>query len=102
MQILKKKDRFAELSKVNCLSEEYLKILLRELNSTLPKPNRIKEFTGISSNTVLQLEKIGIKNTVKLFDRIINAKGRKELANSTGISEVEIKELTKLLNSKDE
>jgi hypothetical protein len=67
IQVLKKKDQFAKLQEVDCLSCDYLTILLRELNSTLPKPNKIKEFTGISNDTVVRLEKIGIKNTVKLY-----------------------------------
>jgi hypothetical protein len=96
IQVLKKKDQFAKLQEVDCLSGDYLTILLRELNSTLPKPNKIKEFTGISNDTVVQLEKIGIKNTVKLFDRVLNAKSRKELAETTGVAGIEILELTKL------
>lgn len=63
IQLLKKKEKFTELSGVDCLSGDYLKILLRELNSTLPKPNRINEFSGITSDTVSRLEKIGITNT---------------------------------------
>jgi hypothetical protein len=94
--LLKKKDKFAELKKVDCLSGDYLTILLRELNSTLPKPNKIKEFSGISNDTVVRLEKIGIKDTVKLFDRVLNAKSRKELAETTGVAGIEILELTKL------
>ena len=96
IQLLKKKDKFAELQKVDCLSGDYLTILLRELNSTLPKANKIKEFSGISNDTVLRLEKNGIKDTVKLFDRVLNAKSRKELAETTGVSDIEILELTKL------
>ncbi len=96
MQILKKKEKFAELSKVDCLSGDYLTILLRELNSTLPKPNKIKEFVGISTDTILKLEKIGIKNTVKLFDKVKNARNRKEFANITGINDSDVLELTKL------
>jgi hypothetical protein len=96
MQLLKKKDKFTELQKIECLSGDYLTILLRELNSTLPKPNKIRDFSGISNDTVVRLEKIGIKDTVMLFDRVINAKSRKELAETTGITDTEIMELTKL------
>jgi hypothetical protein len=96
IQALKTKDKFAELSKVACFSVDYLTILLRELNSTLPKPNKIKDFSGISNDTVVRLEKIGIKNTVKLFDRVLNAESRKELAENTGVTDIEILELTKL------
>ena len=63
IRLLKKEEKFAELSKVDCLSGNYLTILLRELNSNLPKPNKISEFQGISKDTVTRLEKIGINNT---------------------------------------
>lgn len=95
-KLLKKKDKLAELSRVDCLSEDYLKILLREINSIQPKPNKIKEFIGISTETVSKLEKIGIKDTVKLFDRVLTPESRKELAEKTNISTSEILELTKL------
>ena len=71
IQLLKKKDKFTELSTVDCLSEDYLTILLRELKSTLPKPNRIGDFNVISKDSVDKLEKIGIKNTERLFDKVI-------------------------------
>jgi hypothetical protein len=95
-QTLRKKDKLAELSKVNCLSGDYLAILLRELNSIHPKPIKMKEFIGISSDTVFKLEKVGIKDTIGLFDNIITPKSRKELANKTGITDSEIMELAKL------
>ena len=40
IQLLKKKDKFIELSAIDCLSNEYLTVLLRELKSILPKPNK--------------------------------------------------------------
>ena len=40
-KLLKKKEKLAELSRVECLSEDYLVILLREINSIQPKPNKI-------------------------------------------------------------
>lgn len=96
IQILKKKDKLAELSKVDCFSGDYLTILLRELNSTLPKPNKIADFPGISNDTVDKLEKIGIKNTEKLYNSILTKSKRQNFADSTGISDKDILELTKL------
>ena len=96
IQILKKKDKFAELSKVDCLSGDYLTILLRELNSTLPKPNKIADFTGISKDTVGRLEKVDIKNTEKLYNKVVTKSDRQKLADSTGINDRDILELTKL------
>jgi len=96
MQILKKKDKFAELSKVACLAGDYLTILLRELNSTYPKPNKIADFIWISKNTIDKLAKIGIINTEKLYDKVLTKIDRLKLADSTGIDYTEILELTKL------
>ncbi|MDY0211200.1 MAG: DUF4332 domain-containing protein [Bacteroidales bacterium] len=96
MQILKKKDKFTELSKVACLSGDYLTILLRELNSTLPKPNKIADFIWLSKNTIDKLEHIGIINTGKLYDKVLTKIDRLKLADSTGIDYTEILELTKL------
>lgn len=96
MQILKKKDKFTELSKVACLSGDYLTILLRELNSTFPKPNKIADFIWLSKNTIDKLENIGIINTEKLYDKVLTKIDRLKLADSTGIDYTEILELTKL------
>ncbi len=96
IQLLKKKDRFNELSKVECLSADFLTILLRELNSTLPKPNKIADFIGISSETVGKLHKVGITNTEKLYAMVITKSDRLKLADLTELSETDIIELTKL------
>jgi hypothetical protein len=59
IQTLRNKKRFIELSKVGIFSGDYLVILLRELNSIHPKPNKISDFKGISPETILKLEKSG-------------------------------------------
>ncbi len=94
--MLKSKIRQIELAKNPLFSAEYLTILLRELNSIQAKPNKLKEFIGISADTINKLEKEGIKDTLKLFERVRTIKSRKELADKTGINENEILELTKL------
>ncbi len=96
IQILKNKNKFAELSKVDCFSGDYLTILLRELNSTLPKPNKFIDFTGVSKDTVAKLGEINIKNTEQLYIKVITKSDRQKLADSTGISDKEILKLTRL------
>jgi hypothetical protein len=73
-----------------------LTILLRELNSTFPKPNKIADFIRISKNTINKLAKAGIINTEKLYDKVLTKIDRQKLADSTGIDYTEILELTKL------
>lgn len=96
MQTLKKKEKLEELSKMHSLSADYLKILLRELKSMLPKPNKIRDFHGISPNTIAKLDKLGIKTTLKLFDGVVDANCRTRLAAEAGINDTDIMELTKL------
>ena len=96
MQLLKKKDRLLELQKEECLSGDYLKILLRELNSMVPKPNKLKDFPGLPDGVSDSLEKIGIKNTFKLYDRVLTPEKRANLAKETGIDAAKILELTGL------
>lgn len=96
LQLLKKKDKLGALSKVECFSSDYLTILLRELNSILPKPNKIADFAGIPIDVVEKLGQIGIKTTVNLYERVITKTDRQLLANATGINYLQIEELTKL------
>lgn len=96
IELIRKKDKFAELSKVDSLSGDYLTVLLRELNSTLPKPNKLADFVGISKNTFDNLEKAGITNTEKLYDKVLKKSDRQKLADSLGIDPQDIMELTRL------
>lgn len=95
-QTLKKKDKFDSLSKENSFKGDYLVILLREINSTLPKPNKISDFIGITAETAAKLEKAGVKDTQKLYDKVKTPQSRNELAKITGITPEIILELTKL------
>ncbi len=95
-QTLKKKDKLKELSKKKPLNEEYLTILLREINSINPKSNKIKDFVSIDPKIIQKLEKEGIKDTVKLFDLVKTKKDRKKLSEELKIKEEDVLELTKL------
>lgn len=94
-QLLKKKENIKELT-IAGLSEEYLTILLREINSIHPKPNKLKEFEGMNEEIISKLEKIGIKDTVALFEKVKTPDDRKKLADKTGLTQDEIIVLTKL------
>ena len=45
---------------------------------------------------ILKLEKLGIKNTLQIFDKILSPQSRNEISIQTGISESEILKLAKL------
>jgi predicted flap endonuclease-1-like 5' DNA nuclease len=96
MQLLKKKDTFSQLSKQDVFAGDYLTILLRELNSTLPKPNKLAEFISISPETINNLEKAGITNTEKLYNKVQTKSDRENLSQATGVDLKDILTLTKL------
>jgi len=93
---LKNRAKLQDLSKRTGIQEGYLKILIREVNSYRQRPNKIRDFPGISENAILELEDLGIKNTLQLFDRILTPQSRNEISSQTGISENEILRLAKL------
>ncbi len=95
-KVLKNKNKLQNFSKQSGLQEDYLKILIREVNNYRQNPNKINNFPEISEDVVLKLERLGIKNTLQLFDKIIIQKSRNEILNQTGISKNEILKLTKL------
>ena len=93
---LKNKKRLQDFSKATGLPEDYLKILVREVNSYRQKPNQIKDFPHISEDGIMELEKLGLKNTLQLFDKVLTPQSREELSRRTGIDTDEIMRLTRL------
>lgn len=97
-QMLKNKKQMAGLSSMQLFTAEYLTVLLREINSMLPKPNKLNEFSCVSAEMLGKLEEHGITNTLQLYDKTFNAVGRKNLAEKTGL---EVQRLTKLAKLAD-
>ncbi len=95
-QTLKKKGKIEEFVGTGIFDENYLVVLLREINSMQPKPCKIEEFKDVSPDMLASLVKEGIRTTVQLFDRVKTVSTRKELAQKTGIPETEILLLTSL------
>lgn len=95
-QFLKKATNTEPLVHSGLVPEEYLKVLLREINSLQPKPCKIEEFTMLNRATVQKLSDMGIRTTLQLFDHVCKASARKVLAENTGIPEDELKLLASL------
>ena len=93
---LKDKDKIQEFSKQSGLPADYLEVLKRVVNGYKQKPNQIKDFTCIPEVVSNKLDKLGIKNTLKLYDEILTHQKRTEFSQKTGISEDETIRLTKL------
>ncbi len=95
-QFLKKASNTELLVLSGVVPEEYLKVLLREINSLQPKPCKIEEFTMLDKTSIQKLSDLGIRTTLQLFDQVCKASARKALAENTGIPEDELKLLASL------
>jgi hypothetical protein len=96
LKVLKDKQKFSEINSQNIFPNNYLTILLRELNSILPKPIKLSDFKNISKDAIVKLEAHKIKNTIKLFDKILTPESREELSHNLNISKEDIMKLTRL------
>lgn len=83
-QWLKKKSNWAAITNNDLLTEEYLTILLREINSINPKTNKFADFPGIKPQVVSRLTELGLSHTEKLFSHILNKEKREKLAQQAG------------------
>ena len=78
------------------LPEDFLTVLRREINSYNPQPRAIKDFPEIKDSTKKNLEKMGIKTTVELYDKINTKDKCNELEKEVKASKEEILLLAKL------
>jgi hypothetical protein len=90
------KKKLQGFSEQSGISEDYLKILIRNVNSYRQRPSKIRDFPDVSENTILKLEDLGIKTTLQLYDRILTPQSRYEISSRTGISPSDLLRLAKL------
>ncbi len=96
LNVLKTKVKLEEFSKLSGITNEYLTLLRREVNSYLPNPVPISKFPGVSVETNSKLSQVGIKNSRHLYEQAGSQIGRRDLSDSTGISQESLKELVGL------
>jgi hypothetical protein len=93
---LKTKPRLQGFAEETGIDEEYLKVLIREINSSQPKPYKLADFPDTPAEVVAKLAEIGIKNTMQLYSRVLTPAGRAALAAEIGVDEDAILRLAKL------
>ena len=96
LAILKAKAKIQTFAEQSGLPLNYLEVLKRIISGYRQKPNRFKDFTCIPAEVVGKLEELGIKNTLKMYDKILTPQKRMEFAQNSGIGETETTKLTKL------
>ncbi len=85
--------KFAEMCG---LSEEYVKMLRREILSYLPKPVSLKDIPGADAEVVKRFAELGIKNSKQCFEKFALKSERIIIAEKTGVPEMKILEMTRL------
>ena len=93
---LKTKPKLQAFAQKSGLDEDYLKILIREVNSLQPKPNKLADIPDVPEVVVSALANLGIKDTVRLYDRVRTPADRAALAAEAGVDEAAILHLAKL------
>ena len=93
---LKTKAKLLDTVKDSGLDEDYLTILIREVKSTRPKPNRIKDFPSMSPDVAQRLSDLGIRNTKHFYENCLSAGKRQALAESTQIDIKLVNDITQL------
>lgn len=93
---LKTKTKVQHFSQKSNIDENYLTILIRELKGYRQPPVKICDFPKLGKEVVIALEKIGIKNTLQLFEHIKTHNDRHQLALRTGLDSNTILTLAKL------
>jgi len=88
--------KLANVAARTSLSEDYLKLLKREINSILPRPVAFRDVPNMPDEILLALDDIGIADTATLFLHVRDPAGRKRLAAETGLSETDMVWLAKL------
>ncbi len=93
---LKDKSKIQDFSSLSGLPVKYLEVLKRVVGGYRQKPNRIKDFSCISEDIVNKLKKLELKNTLKLYSKVLTTEKRAEFSKETGIDPTEVLKLAKL------
>ncbi len=91
--VLKNKQKVKDLSAATGISEEYLVLLRREVNSYFPNPVSLAKFSGFPDQDLDRLREIGITNSRHLYERIGSAAEINTLSMDSGISRADLTHL---------
>lgn len=95
-QALKTKKRLEQFATASGLSQEYLVILRREVNSYIPKPISLTGLPDVEGDYLERMADEGIKTTKDLFHRAKTKQQRAELSKKLDIPPEVLLELVKL------
>ncbi len=97
-EILKSGSKLKKLAKETDISENYFKLLKREVNNLLPTPIKFGDIPNISEKIVIKLDSLSITDTEILFPYVIDTNTRKKFESMSKFSTEEIQWLTKIVD----
>lgn len=83
--LLKKKDAYPSISRETEISEAYLMIINRMVNSYIVKPLPLDKLMIFTKEELSGLAEEGIKNTKHYYDSLLNASQRENIAGKVNI-----------------
>ena len=95
-QALKSKNDVNRFSEQTSLPVDYLTVLRRVVNSYHPQPRMIKDYAVLSREIIDKLERMGIKTTPQLYDKVVVKADRNVLKKELDINDDEVLLLAKL------
>jgi hypothetical protein len=96
--ILKNKKRLHGISEKTGISIDYLKVLIREVNSYRQKPIMLNDIPGVTDDTIKRLNELNIRNALHLYERVLSEENRRQLSKETGVTESEILRITRIID----
>ncbi len=91
---MKSKKSLASLADDSGVDPDYLVLLRRVVEGFFPKPQALKVFDWLEKNTVVKLEKVGVSNTLQLFETA--SSGADALVKNAGLKKKDLSELIAL------
>ena len=93
---MKTPKRSGELAAKTGIGEDYLKLLRREIEGYFPKPVKLTDFDWMPVEALDKLIKLGIKDSVKLYEACESDKDMTELQSVSGVDGELLQKLHKL------
>ena len=96
--VLKSSSKLKKLVKETDISENYFKLLKREVNNLLPTPVKFEDIPNISEKVVKKLNSLKIADAENLFSYVKDSDSRKNFEKESGLSKEEVLWLTKIVD----
>jgi nucleotidyltransferase/DNA polymerase involved in DNA repair len=85
-QLLRNKKQYPQLSLELGISQDYLVVLNREVNSYVAKPSPLATLEVFAVDELARLVEAGVKTSKDLYERGLTPSARAELARQTGVT----------------